>query len=229
MDLETIGQKYGTDKADFDGGHGYTYIYDNLFKRFRDKSFNLLEIGVFFGASIKMWSEYFQKATIFGIDTFEGHQGNGSRFDCADKYYQEWKAAPPNNIELMKVDQSSINDLKNFTEHCKKNNIKFKIILDDGSHLMYDQQISFFYLHELLEENGIYIIEDIHTSDAPDYDVKEDLSNSTKKLFRNIENGENFKSIYINDIVKCNTITRKIKRLDFKTSVRGGQTLIIYF
>ena len=141
MDLHTIARKYNTDKK----SHGFIPVYNNLFNKYKSQSFNFLEIGVFFGASIGMWSEYFKNAKIFGMDTFEGKQGNGTIFRNADAYYNEWKSKKPKNIELLKVDQSSIHDLKKFKEYCKNNNIKFKFIIDDGSHLMRDQQITFFY------------------------------------------------------------------------------------
>ena len=44
----------------------------------------------------------------------------------------------------------------------KNSNIKFQVIIDDGSHLMYDQQITFIKF-ELLEPNGYYRIFYIRT------------------------------------------------------------------
>ena len=222
MSLTIIGKKYNTDKV----GHGFTNIYDDLFSNFKNDSFNLLEIGVFFGSSIKMWNEYFKNAIIYGADTFKGIQGNGNKFNNANKYYNEWLQNKPSNIILEILDQSSENELANFSN--KYINTKFKIIIDDGSHLMKDQQLTFFFLFDLLESGGIYVIEDIHSSEQHGYDVEKDGSNSTKKIFLDILNGKKFISKYIEDINKCNSLTNNIKHIELKFINKNSQTLIIY-
>lgn len=222
MSLTNIGKKYNTDKV----GHGFTNIYDDLFSNFKNDSFNLLEIGVFFGSSIKMWNEYFKNAIIYGADTFKGIQGNGNKFNNSNKYYNEWLQNKPSNIILEILDQSSENELANFSN--KYINTKFKIIIDDGSHLMKDQQLTFFFLFDLLESGGIYVIEDIHSSEQYGYDVEKDGSNSTKKIFLDILNGKKFISKYIEDINKCNSLTNNIKHIELKFINKNSQTLIIY-
>ena len=228
--LNQLAHKYKTDKVT----HGFIDVYDKEFSKFRHESFNILEIGVFFGASIKMWDEYFSKANVFGLDTFEGKQGNGKVFANPDKYYNEWMMSKNNDnssnkIHLMKLDQSNADDLEKFVKYCNERNIKFKIIIDDGSHLMKDQQLSFFHLFELVEEGGIYVMEDIHTSDQPGYDVFEDKSNSTKSLFLNMKNGNSeFKSVYIqNNQAKCIEISSQIKDIEHFFIKKGSETLII--
>ena len=166
-ELSILGTSHGTDKV----VHGFTTYYDKIFTPIRNDKFNFLEIGVFFGASIRMWHEYFPNAMIRGADTFEGLQGNGNVFENPSRYYDEWNIYRPDRIELTKLDQSSKTHLREFVDFCKSRNIKFKVIIDDGSHLMYDQQITFFYLWELLEDGGYFIMEDIHTSEQGGYDV----------------------------------------------------------
>jgi hypothetical protein len=221
MNLTDIGRKYGTDKV----YHGFTSIYDDLFFSIKDESFNLLEIGVYFGSSIRMWNEYFKNAIIYGSDTFQGFQGNGSSFKDPKKYYNEWLENKPNNIKLDILNQSSKTELINFYNKYN-DNTKFKIIIDDGSHLMKDQQLTFFYLFDLLENGGIYVIEDIHTSDQRDYDVN--ASNSTKQIFLDILNGKDFVSQYIDDTDKCISITKYIKNIELKIVNNNSQTLIVY-
>jgi len=46
----------------------YTSKYSIYLEAYRDIEFNLLEIGVYNGASVKMWKEYFPKANIVAID-----------------------------------------------------------------------------------------------------------------------------------------------------------------
>ena len=47
----------------------YFYIYDKLFKKYRNKKIIFVEIGVFSGGSLFMWRNFFgKKAKIIGID-----------------------------------------------------------------------------------------------------------------------------------------------------------------
>ena len=222
MNLNTLGRKYGTDKVN----HGFLKVYEELFENFKNEEMNFLEIGVFFGSSIKMWREYLPKSKIFGLDHFTGYQGNGNRFNDADKYYNEWSEKEnKENIELFVVDQSKEDNLENFAEYCKMSNIKFKVIIDDGSHLMYDQQITFIKLFELLEPNGYYIIEDIHTSEQEGYDLFNDKSNSTKKIFMDMKDGKRFNSVYSNE--NNEYINDNVKEIKLFRNAAWSQTLSI--
>jgi hypothetical protein len=55
-------------------------------------------------------------------------------------------------------------ELENFVKQCQENDYQFDFILDDGSHHMYDQQITLGYLFPLLKPKGVYFLEDLHTS-----------------------------------------------------------------
>ena len=46
----------------------YFEIYERYFNDFRSKEPRFLEIGVQYGGSLKMWHEYFENGSIFGID-----------------------------------------------------------------------------------------------------------------------------------------------------------------
>jgi hypothetical protein len=226
-ELEKLAGKHGTDKF----LHGYIPIYEEYINLFKTDVFNFLEIGVFFGSSINMWTEYLKNAIIYGADTFEGNQGNGNKFDNANLYWNEVMNSNDEkykNIELIKLDQSSEAQIQKFQKKMIKTDVKFKIILDDGSHLMKDQQLSFFYLFDLIEDGGIYIIEDLHSSDQDNYDLFPDKSNSTKKLFENIKNGDIFKSAYINDPEKCKQIAEDILELKFFKIKEGSEVLLIF-
>ena len=66
MDLLTkLAQVYETDKW---GVHAYTPYYHELFNSKRNWVYNLLEIGVLNGASLRMWRDFFPNAQILGID-----------------------------------------------------------------------------------------------------------------------------------------------------------------
>ena len=60
------------DKFECDKGkkHGYEAVYEPDFEPLRNKSIKILDVGVFKGASVQAWLDYFPKATVYGIDIF---------------------------------------------------------------------------------------------------------------------------------------------------------------
>ena len=152
MRLNELAKKYSTDKKIKDGvkcqnglfGHGYVTDYEEILKNKDIKS--LLEIGVSFGGSLKMWDEYFNyNCEILGIDIEE------KRFKKSQLENER--------IKIKIGDQSNEEFLKTLGF---KN---YDIIIDDGSHIPDHQLISFKILFEFLNKGGIYVIEDLHVSE----------------------------------------------------------------
>jgi len=223
--LTDLGIKHGTDKV----SHGYTKIYHDILNKYKNEKFNFMEIGVFYGASIKMWNDYFNKATIYAADNYIGKNGNGNIFLEPDRFVKEVENDKNiyDRVNITYLDQSKEDDLINFLNKCNKENIKFKIILDDGSHLMKDQQLTFFYLFDLLEDGGIFIMENTHTSDQQGYDVLPDKSNSTKKMLEELQK-KNLKSIYFNNEEKINKIINSVTEIQHFRIKEGSETTIIF-
>lgn len=123
------------------GSHRYEEIYPTYLERFRDTEFNLFEMGIDQGTSFELWKQYFPLAAIYGMDigkSFIDERG-----------------------EVFQGDQSDINQLIEITNKIGK----CKVIVDDGSHVAEHQLLDFYYLFEnVLEDNGVYIIEDIECS-----------------------------------------------------------------
>ena len=143
LTLDQIGLKYNTDKCS--SFHNYLSLYDKEMCGIRNSSNKILEIGVLFGDSLKVFSEYFNESEIYAIDI-----ENKSQFST-------------DRVKIFQADQSDRQFLEsNFQDEF------FDIILDDGSHKMDHQQISFGSLFKKLKKGGIYIIEDLHTS-LPEY------------------------------------------------------------
>ena len=138
--LDDIFNKYNTDKnTNF---HNYTRQYNTLLKDYRDKPIKYLEIGVFNGGSIKAFRETFKKSTcILGLD-----------IENRCKIYEDIE----NNI-FVEIGDATNSD---FIESITKKYGSFDIILDDGSHKNEDVIKSFELLFPLLNDNGLYIIED---------------------------------------------------------------------
>jgi len=162
--IVSLSGKYDTDKKMNNGykcsngvyGHNYAMYYDELLKVL--KVSNMLEIGVSTGLSIKMWDEYFdKKVMIYGIDISE------KRFKRNE--------IETDNIKIFIGDQGDEKFLSQFS------NISFDFIVDDGSHRMRHQQISFKILCSFFRSGGVYVIEDLHTSKKSTfYDSKNEVT-----------------------------------------------------
>ncbi len=122
----------------------YFAEYDSHFKEYLDKPIRLIEIGVQGGGSLSMWKEYFPKAKIVGVDI-----DDCSRFATED-------------IQIFRGDQADPKFLTSIPG-------TFDIIIDDGGHTMKQQQVSFKHLFPRLNEGGMYVIEDLHTSYWPEF------------------------------------------------------------
>ena len=134
--------------------HNYCEQYENFFNKYKDKkSVYILEIGPGAGGSTLMFDEYFNhKCEIFCLDI------NKLEFDddIDIDYYS--------NIHIIQLDQSDNQSLLDFANDMKFMKVSFDIIIDDGSHLVNHQMQTYKYFVDLLEQDGIYIIEDVHIS-----------------------------------------------------------------
>lgn len=129
------------------GGHkwlDYFKIYDREFFQLRNQPVKVLEIGVFRGASLKLWSEFFgSNSTIVGIDINEECE----KFD-----------APKAGIHVRIGDQAN----PAFLHRVVKEFGKFDLIIDDGSHVASHQIAAFNALFSAgLKDDGLYFIEDL--------------------------------------------------------------------
>lgn len=148
--LSEISKKYPTDK-DFTHNY-YNAAYEKFLSPIRNEVKLVCEIGIggFWkevgwlpGNSLKVWRDYFPNAFILGLDIVAHEHIAGINRICLD-----W------------LDQSK-KDL--VIEYANKLS-NYDLIIDDGSHNVYDQQITFAYFFRSLKSGGIYILEDLHSS-----------------------------------------------------------------
>lgn len=119
-------------------------VYEPHFARFRGTQVRVLEIGVDQGGSLTLWRSYFgPQARVHGIDIDP---------KTAD-------AAPAGT----RVHIGSQADVA-FLRSVARSHGPFDIVIDDGSHLMQHQLVSFETLYPLLSDRGIYVCEDAFTS-----------------------------------------------------------------
>ncbi|MBY0537557.1 MAG: class I SAM-dependent methyltransferase [Chitinophagaceae bacterium] len=127
----------------------YFEIYERHFAKYRNKPITILEIGVFQGGSLQMWKSYFgHSAQIFGVD-----------IEPRCKEFEE------DNIQIFIGSQSD----PQFLESLKTKIPKVDILIDDGGHTMLQQITTFNHLFEHIKDDGVYLIEDLHTSYWIDY------------------------------------------------------------
>lgn len=139
--------------------HGHFFqLYSEHFSNFQAQKVKILEIGVYNGGSLYMWKNFFDKAeVIVGIDI--------------DPYCRRW-ADPDENIFIELGDQSDPEFLKTVNQKYGP----FDIIIDDGGHENYQTITTFQTLFPLLNNEGIYVIEDTYHSYWPNYNCDRDKS-----------------------------------------------------
>jgi cephalosporin hydroxylase len=154
MTLDQLAALHGTDKGTqpVSSGltpKGYTHVYDELFSSFRANT--VLEIGIFQGASLFMWRDYFPLATIVGLDKKPMHHLESG------------------SIKIFCGDQANKSLLRGIVGIYGP----FDLIVDDGSHIVSDQLTSFEVLFPNVTPGGYYVIEDLH---APSSITTDDIS-----------------------------------------------------
>lgn len=176
--LTEFANKYKTDKGTvFDGQHNYTEVYFKKFNPIRLEIQKVLEIGILDGASAKMWRDFFDNATIFCLDIIPEYIN---------------KVIGEERIQPFVADQS---DSRKFQKIVSAQANEFDIIIDDGSHQMDHQQMSFGVLFPLVKSGGYYVLEDLHTSLNSNYTDKfGGYQYSTLDMFKNYQDSGTWKS-----------------------------------
>jgi hypothetical protein len=161
---------YGRETA----ANGYGEIYDKYFRDYREIAMNICDIGIDEGFSLLANKEYFINANIHGVD-------------IDDKSFYDSE-----RIKTHIVDQNNENDINIFVNKMKNDNIQFDIIIDDASHDVVHQQVTFGKLFEILKHGGLYIIEDLGSSFFKEgvnlygyIQTKEKIENNTVKFLTN--------------------------------------------
>jgi len=175
MSLTELAEKFGTDKT---GHHDYTRHYERHLAHLRAESFALLEIGIGGysragkgGASLRMWKWFFQQARIVGLDIRDKSFVDAGRIDT-------YQGSQTDAEVLLRM-------------HEERG--PFTVVIDDGSHRPAHIRETFRILFPLLEEGGIYAIEDTQTSYWPDWGGSTDRQSrdTTMALVKDLVDGLN--------------------------------------
>lgn len=152
INLTDLADRFGSDKGS--SKHRYTELYHMLFHPYRDRSINILEMGLLIGGpehgigvdrktadvpSIRMWLEYFSKAKIYGLDISDFSWFKHPRF------------------QFTRCDMDQRENIASAYGRADK----FDIIIDDASHASHHQQFALLELLPKLNSGGLYIVEDL--------------------------------------------------------------------
>jgi hypothetical protein len=122
----------------------YFPIYERYLRRYVSQPVRMIEIGAGLGGSAQMWKRWFgDQAQIISLDV---------RPKCRD--FEE--------------DQITVR-IGHQADHrfLHRTIIEFgtpDIVIDDGSHIWSDQIASFEFLYRHVAPDGVYLVEDVHTS-----------------------------------------------------------------
>jgi len=128
-----------------DKWNAYFEIYERYLRRYTERPIHLVEVGVQNGGSLILWSKYFKKSIITGID--------------ADPNCMNLKYDNP-NISIVIGNQQSEQFWDKFLTHFPP----IDVFIDDGGHVMEQQIVTFEKVFPKLNMGGTYICEDTHTS-----------------------------------------------------------------
>ena len=126
-----------TDKS---WAHQYLHVYQALFEPIRTKATTVLELGIWEGHSLRMWRDYFQKATVYGVDLTDERCGDMSDEDRIVVAFRD--GYTPDAVAAF-------------------GDTRFDVIVDDGPHSLASQQFCAAHYSGLLARHGILVIEDI--------------------------------------------------------------------
>lgn len=204
----------------FPGGMKWSHyfrVYRELFDSRRDQPMKILEIGVFKGASLKVWKSYFRhpESTVVGIDI----DPNCAKFD-----------APAERIHVRIGSQTDFEFLRQVVAEFGP----FDVIIDDGSHVSGHILTSFNFLFlRGLKDPGLYFVEDLHAMYWPSYrDTYSDLFDMCREMvhqmhahYRQVAFGDIFvsrpseqrKDVY--NVPRLATLVREIRIFDSMVAI----------
>ena len=126
-------------------GHTYGESYQTIFENFdRDGNINFLEIGIQRGGSLMACRDYFPNANIYGVD-------------IVDVILPEYRKDDITYI---------FKDIKDVSVKDQLKDVRFDIIIEDGSHLLSDVLFVVNNFLEGLNPGGVLILEDCQVPES---------------------------------------------------------------
>jgi hypothetical protein len=147
MSLAEIVDNSRTDK---NTTHSYLPLYQKLLISKKETSKNVLEVGIDRGGSIKLWSDFFTNANVYGVDIMNRNK--------------VW-AGITNNDKIILHTSADAYNTDFFSANFLDKNIKFDFMLDDGPHTLKSMKQFINLYSQIITHDGILIIEDVQSWD----------------------------------------------------------------
>ena len=165
MSLEEIVDNTKTDK---NTTHSYLPLYQQLLASKKETAKNVLEVGIWNGGSIKLWSDFFTNANVYGLDILD--------------YENIWDGIKNNEKIILHINTDAY-DNNFFINNFLNKNIKCDFMLDDGPHTL-ESMIQFIKLYsQIMTDDGILIIEDVASWDWIDV-LKNEVPEHLKQFIK---------------------------------------------
>lgn len=165
MSLEEIVDNSRTDK---NTTHSYLPLYQKLLINKKKTAKNVLEVGIQFGGSIKLWNDFFTNAYIYGLDIMNSQQ--------------IWEGIKNKEKIILHTSTDAYNN-DFFTTHLLNKNIKCDFILDDGPHTLESMKQFIKLYSQIMTDDGILIIEDVQSWNWIDI-LKNEVSEELKPFIK---------------------------------------------
>jgi hypothetical protein len=147
MILEEIADNSRTDK---NTTHSYLPLYQNLLISKKETAKNVLEVGICHGGSIKLWSDFFTNATVYGLDIMNSEN--------------VWEGIKNTEKIILHTSKDAYNE-DFFIANFLYKNIKCDFMLDDGPHTLESMKRFIKLYSQIMTDDGILIIEDVQSWD----------------------------------------------------------------
>lgn len=155
-------------RTDKQTAHSYLPVYEELLQKKKLSAQSVLEIGIYYGGSIKLWKDYFTNAKVYAVEIFDlRHVWDVLQHDDRIVLYTSTDAYDPQFVKTKLVDQG----------------LRFDMILDDGPHSLESMKACIQLYLPLLTDDGILIIEDIQSMDWLD-ELRNEVPSDLRKYIK---------------------------------------------
>ena len=155
-------------RTDKNTAHSYLPIYEELLQKKKLSAKAVLEIGIYYGGSIKLWKDYFTNAKVYAVEIFDlRHVWDVLQNDERIVLYTSTDAYNPEFVKTKLADQW----------------LRFDMILDDGPHSLESMKACIQLYLPLLTDDGILIIEDIQSMDWLD-ELRNEVPSDLRKYIK---------------------------------------------
>lgn len=163
--LEEMVDNSRTDKNTI---HSYLPLYQKLLISKKETAKNVLEVGIYKGGSIKLWSDFFTNAKVYGLDIIN--------------IRDIWEGIKNKENIILHTSCDAYN-IDFFTNNFLNKNIKCDFMLDDGPHTLESMKQFINLYSQIMTDDGILIIEDVQMWDWIDI-LKNEVPENLKQFIK---------------------------------------------